>query len=60
MNRQKMCIVVVCLSLIVNTVIFADENLQVLPETIKGVKPVDMMSHYLASQAQKVIDWSVL
>ncbi|NQT03854.1 MAG: acetylxylan esterase, partial [Planctomycetes bacterium] len=53
MNRQNMCIVVVCLSLLVNTVTFADENLQVLPETINGVKPVDMMNHYLRSQAQK-------
>ncbi len=56
MNRQNMCIVVVCLSLLVNTVIFADENLQVLPETINGVKPTDMMKHYLASQAQKEFD----
>ena len=53
MNRQKMCIVVVCLYLLVNTVIFAGENLQVLPETINGVKPVDMMKNYLLSQAQK-------
>jgi len=53
MNRQNMCIVVVCLSLLVNTLIFADENLQVLPKTINGVKPVDMMKHYLLSQAQK-------
>jgi cephalosporin-C deacetylase-like acetyl esterase len=56
MNRQNMCIVVVCLSLLVNTLIFADENLQVLPETIKGVKPVDMMKHYLSIQAQKEFD----
>ena len=60
MNRQNMCIVVVCLSLLVNTLIFADENLQVLPEAIKGVKPVDMMKHYLLSQAQKEFErWKV-
>ncbi|MCP4263836.1 MAG: hypothetical protein GY774_40970 [Planctomycetes bacterium] len=53
MNRQKMCIVVVCLSLLFSTLIFADENLQVLPKTINGVKPVDMMKHYLRNQAQK-------
>ena len=53
MNRQNMCIVIVCLSLVFNTLIFADENLQVLPDTIKGVKPVDMMKHYLRGQAQK-------
>jgi len=56
MNRQNMCILIVCLSLIVNTVTFADENLKVLPETINGVKPVDMMKHYLLSQAQKEFD----
>ena len=56
MNRKNMCIVVVCLSLLVNTLIFADENLQVLPETVNGVKPVDMMRHYLLSQAQKEFD----
>ncbi|MHC4533034.1 MAG: alpha/beta hydrolase family protein [Planctomycetota bacterium] len=56
MNRQNMCIVVVCLSLVINSVIFADDNLQVLPETVNGVKPVDMMKHYLTSQAQKEFD----
>ena len=53
MNRQNMCIVVVCLSLLVNTVMFGDENLRVLPESVNGVKPVDMMNHYLLNQAQQ-------
>jgi cephalosporin-C deacetylase-like acetyl esterase len=53
MNRQKMCVVVVCLSLLVNNLSFAEENLRVLPETVNSVKPADMMKHYLLSQAQK-------
>ncbi|MBW7989844.1 MAG: hypothetical protein FVQ84_07500 [Planctomycetes bacterium] len=53
MNLQKVSIAVMCLSLLLNTVTFADENLKVLPDTIKGVKPVNMMKHYLLSQAQK-------
>ena len=56
MNRQNMCIVVVCVSLLVNTITFADENLKVLPEIVNGVKSVDMMKHYLLSQAQKEFD----
>ncbi|MDT8302246.1 MAG: acetylxylan esterase [Sedimentisphaerales bacterium] len=56
MSRQNMCIFVVCLSLVVNTVMFAEENLRVLPESINGVKPVDMMKDYLLSQAQKEFD----
>jgi len=56
MKRQKMYIVVVCLSLLVNNLIFAEENLRVLPETVNGVKPADMMKHYLLSQAQKKFD----
>jgi len=53
MNRQKISIVVVCLSLLVNAVTLAEENLQVLPGTINGVKPSDMMNHYLRRQAQQ-------
>jgi cephalosporin-C deacetylase-like acetyl esterase len=53
MNQQKMCIVIVCLFLFINAVTIANENLRVLPETVNGVKPADMMKHYLSSQAQK-------
>ncbi|MCH8121304.1 MAG: acetylxylan esterase, partial [Planctomycetes bacterium] len=53
MNRQKISIVVVCLSLLVNAVTLADENLQVLSGTIDGVKASDVMNHYLRRQAQQ-------
>jgi dienelactone hydrolase len=53
MNRKKVSIAVVCLSLFVNTITIADENLQVLPDTIDGVKPAEMMKHYLLSQAEE-------
>ena len=39
MKLQKMCIVIVCLSLLINSVTIAKENLQVLPDTIDGFKP---------------------
>ena len=58
MNRQKICIAVVCLSLLINAVTLAAENLQVLSVTINGVKPGDMMNHYLRRQAQQQFeDW---
>jgi len=53
MNRQKIFIAVVCLSLLVNVVTLADKNLQVLSGTIDGVKAGDMMNHYLRRQAQQ-------
>jgi len=53
MNRQKICIAVVCLSLLINSVTLADENLQVLSGTIDGVKASNVMNHYLRSQAQE-------
>ena len=53
MNRQKTFIAVVCLSLLVNVVTLADENLRVLSGAINGVKAGDMMNHYLRSQAQE-------
>ncbi len=53
MNRDKISMVVLCLSLLVHAVTLADENLQVLPETINGVKAGDMMNHYLRVQAQE-------
>jgi len=58
MNRQKICIAVVCLSLLINAVTLADENLQVLSGTINDVKAGDMMNHYLWRQAQQQFeDW---
>ena len=47
-----------CLSLLINAVTLADENLQVLSGTINGVKASDMMNHYLRRQAQQQFeDW---
>jgi cephalosporin-C deacetylase-like acetyl esterase len=58
MNLQKMSIVIVCFSLLFNTVMTAKENLQVLPETVNGIKPADMMNNYLLSQAhQEFTKW---
>jgi cephalosporin-C deacetylase-like acetyl esterase len=53
MSTQKISVVVVCVSILVNTVTIADENLRVLPETIDGVKPAEMMKNYLLGEAQK-------
>lgn len=53
MNRQKISMMVVGLSLLVNAVTLADENLQVLSGTINDVKAGDMMNHYLRRQAQE-------
>jgi len=52
MNRQRISVVVVCLSLLVNAGASADEDLRVLPETINDVKASDMMNHYLRREAQ--------
>ncbi len=60
MRRARVFIRVVCLSLIVGGAALADEDLRVLPETIDGVKPDDMMSHYLRRSAQRRFDdWKV-
>jgi dienelactone hydrolase len=56
--RRAGIIIVICLSLIVGGVAFADDSLRVLPESIGGVKPDDMMSRYLRSAAQRrFYDW---
>jgi dienelactone hydrolase len=53
MNRKKILMVAACLSLFVTAAKSADEELRVLPETINGVMPGNMMNHYLHSQAEE-------
>jgi cephalosporin-C deacetylase-like acetyl esterase len=53
MNLRKMCIVIVSLSLLFNSITIGKEKLQVLPEIINGVKAADMMNNYLLNEAQK-------
>ena len=58
MNLQKIVITTVCLGLILNAVVFSQEDLSVLPEKIDGISPADMMSKYLRRLAgQKFNDW---
>jgi len=60
MNRHRLGIAVVCLSLILGAAASASEELRVLPETIDGVKPGDMMGHYLRRLARDRFDkWEV-
>jgi cephalosporin-C deacetylase-like acetyl esterase len=54
--RRAGIIIVICLSLVVGGAAFAEENLRVLPETVGGVKPDDMMSRYLRGAAQRRFD----
>ena len=56
MNRQRMLAVVLCLVPVFGNAAFAAEDLRVLPETIDGVKPADMMSRYLHGLAQIQFD----
>jgi cephalosporin-C deacetylase-like acetyl esterase len=51
MHRQKNAAAILTLCLFLSTPLLADENLRVLPETIEGVDPGDMMNHYLRAQA---------
>ncbi|MHC4461591.1 MAG: alpha/beta hydrolase family protein [Planctomycetota bacterium] len=58
MNRQRIALVVVCLSLALNIgsatgAALAKEMLSVLPETVDGVAVSDMMNHYLRQQARR-------
>ena len=53
MNRQIKNVVLVCVFLVFNSVLSAEESLRVLPETIDGAKPANMMNSYLRKQAQK-------
>ena len=60
MNLQRLIAIIVCLGLILNAVVFSQEDLSVLPEKIDDVSPADMMSKYLRRHAgQKFDDWKV-
>jgi cephalosporin-C deacetylase-like acetyl esterase len=49
---------IVCLGLILNTTVFSQEDLRVLPEKSDNISPADMMSRYLRRVAgQKFEDW---
>jgi dienelactone hydrolase len=57
MNRHKTALAVVFLLLAVNTAAWTqEENLNVLPETIDGFKPNEMMNHYHRRQVQQEFD----
>ena len=66
MNRQRLFIVVACLSVVFNASISAetaskrwpDENLRVLSGSINDVSASDMMNHYLLDEARRRFeDW---
>jgi len=58
MTGQKLIVPFLCLSLLSSTFVSADQYLTVLPETIDGVKPTDMMKNYLLHLAgQRFEDW---
>lgn len=56
MNRQRVIVIVLCLALTLSGAASSDEDLRVLPEIIDGIKPDDMMSHYLRRLAQQQFD----
>ncbi|MEA3224489.1 MAG: acetylxylan esterase [Planctomycetota bacterium] len=56
MNRQRMIAVVLCLLHVFGVAGLAAEDLRVLPETIDGIKPVNMMGHYLHGLARRQFD----
>ncbi|MHC4166637.1 MAG: alpha/beta hydrolase family protein [Planctomycetota bacterium] len=56
MNRQMTVTTVLCLLFVFGTDGRAAEDLRVLPETIDGIKPAEMMSHYLRGLAQVQFD----
>ncbi|UCG49482.1 MAG: acetylxylan esterase, partial [Phycisphaerales bacterium] len=58
MNRQTTTAALVALCLVLIATVSAEENLRVLPETIDGTKPMDMMKNYLLHLAgQEFEDW---
>ena len=58
MNRRRMVAVVLCLAPVFGAATLAAEDLRVLPETIDGVKPAEMMGHYLRGLARaRFKDW---
>jgi cephalosporin-C deacetylase-like acetyl esterase len=56
MNGHKTTFIIACLSLLLSSTTVADDDLYVLPDTIDGVKPGEMMKHYLMRQIQRNID----
>ena len=56
MNRQKMTTSALCVILAFGAAGLAAEDLRVLPETVDGIKPADMMSHYLQGLARARFD----
>jgi len=56
MNRQRMFATALCLLLAFSDAGLAGEDLRVLPDTIDGVKPAGMMSHYLHGLARAQFD----
>jgi cephalosporin-C deacetylase-like acetyl esterase len=56
MNRNKIALAIVFLLLTINTTGWTQENLNVLPETIDGFKPNEMMSRYHRRQVQQEFD----
>jgi cephalosporin-C deacetylase-like acetyl esterase len=56
MNRQMTVTIVLCLFFVFGADGRAAEDLRVLPETIDGVKPAEMMGHYLRGLAQVQFD----
>ncbi len=52
MNRQRMIAITFCACFALSTAGSAGQDLRVLPEKFDGVKPADMMSHYLHGLAQ--------
>jgi len=58
MNLQRLIAMIVCLGLILNTAVFSQDDLRVLPEKIDNISPADMMSNHLSRLAgQKFEDW---
>ena len=56
MNRQRIITTVLCLFLALGALASPAEDLRVLPETIDGIKPADMMGHYLRGLARVQFD----
>lgn len=52
MKRRSVVVAVLCLTFAFTVTGLAAEDLRVLPETIDGVKPAEMMSRYLERMAQ--------
>jgi len=58
MNKNKKVLTALFLMLAINTTSWTQENLKVLPETIDGFKPSEMMNNYLLRQVlQEFENW---